>query len=62
MDIESLATEYARESTIEQARVAVLSKSLDRQRTDAEGLARLMASAALPPLPEGAGSLVDVRA
>ncbi len=45
-----------------QVGTAVLSKSMDRARSDAEGLALLMNSAALAPLPADSGKNVDLLA
>lgn len=62
MDIARLSTELAQDSLMNQVGTAVLSKSMDRARSDAEGLALLMDSAALAPLPADSGKNVDLLA
>lgn len=61
MDIARLSMDTAQQNLLDQVSIAVLSKSLDRTKTDAQGLALLMASAAAP-LPPEAGKNIDVMA
>jgi hypothetical protein len=62
MDIARLSTELAQDTLMNQVGTAVLSKSMDRARSDAEGLALLMDSAALAPLHADSGKNVDLLA
>jgi hypothetical protein len=64
MDIAKLSMDAAQQSVMDAVGMAMLSKSLDTSRMNADGLARLMASAdpARAPLPDGAGNRVDILA
>lgn len=62
MDIAKLSTDLANQSLMDQVGTAVLAKSMDRAKIDAEGLALLMNSASLAPLPAASGKNVDLLA
>lgn len=61
MDIAKLSSEMAQDSLMNAVGTTMLSKSLDAAQSNADGLARLMESAAAP-LPEGSGRKVDLFA
>lgn len=62
MSIEKLSMELAQDSVKNAVGSALLSKSLDTARTNADGLLRLMETSvpASAPLPEGSGGTVDM--
>jgi hypothetical protein len=62
MDIQKLSIESAQTAVKDKVGTALLSKSLDMARADADGLLRLMTRSAAgnAPLPEGSGGAVDI--
>ncbi|MFA6508801.1 MAG: YjfB family protein [Treponemataceae bacterium] len=62
MDIAQLSMDTAQNSLMDKVGVSMLSKSLDKAKTDADALALLMSTPLQAPLEADSGTVVDIMA